>query len=211
MGLYSSKPKSKFVVFLEGNIGVGKSTALRALEKEGYITVTEPIERWIDFKGINFLDLYSKNMTKWAFTFQTMALFTLWKKQREALKSPARIIIMERSVHSVIKMFAANQVKSGFISQEQYVLLSEMSQSWAELKERKEAFIYLRGSPLLAYQRSQSRGRQEESEIPLEYFQDLHEALENWIPMEKNVKVVDASAAPEAVCQRILQVVSQLE
>lgn len=212
MGLSASKLRKQYVVIVEGNIGIGKSTALNALKEKGFTVVTEPVEDWVDFKGINFLSLYTSDMTKWAFTFQTMALYTLWNKQMEKLNNPEKIIIVERSVHSVVKMFAANQVRSGFMHHEQYVLLEEMANSLSKLSKRKEVFIYLKGDPKLAFKRSNSRGREEESIIPLEYFQDLHNTLENWMKTEGKLQaVVDSTQTSDAVQRDILRAISQLE
>lgn len=41
--------------------------------------------------------------------------------------------------------------------------------------------VYLRTSPEIVYERMKKRGRSEESLVPLEYLQQLHELHENWL------------------------------
>ena len=199
------------IVYIEGNIGVGKSTLLETLQEKGYPVVQEPVSLWTNFHGINFLELYSQDMQKWAFTFQSMVLSTLWQAQLEAVQSKAPIVVAERSLHSVVKMFAKAQTAEGFMCPEQFVLLESMSKAMASQFNRKEHHIYLRGSATLAYQRLKSRARMEETSLSQEYLQTLHRILDDWMEAEPALHaVVDATGTPEAVQQQVLQVLGQL-
>ena len=44
-----------------------------------------------------------------------------------------------------------------------------------------DMIIYLRTSPEVAHQRLRSRGREEESQVPLTYVQEQHKAYEDWL------------------------------
>lgn len=204
--------KTTYFVSIEGNIGIGKSTVLKSLKKHGMNVVPEPVELWTNFEGINFLELYSSNLAKWAFTFQTMVLFTMWTNQAKAASKKDKIIVVERSLHSVVKLFSTLQLKQNLISQEQFTLIKTMAEKFMNLFQRKQVFIYLRGMPETAFKRSTKRGRTEESTLPLEYFQNLHQGMEDWMAAQTDViAVIDASQSPENILDMVLRAVQQLK
>lgn len=208
----ATRPKSPTVVYIEGNIGIGKSTLLTTLQEHGYPVVQEPVSLWTNFHGINFLDLYSKDMEKWAYTFQSMVLFTSWQTQLKFMQGSAPVVVAERSLHSVVKMFVQMQREANMINKEQYVLLQEMCKSMTAQFQRKEHHIYLRGTPEIAFQRIQTRARKEENTLSKDYIQGLHTVLENWMDNEPALHaVVDASSTPETVQQQVLRAIHQLE
>lgn len=45
--------------------------------------------------------------------------------------------------------------------------------------------VYLRTTPEVVYERIKKRARFEESNVPLKYLKDLHEAHENWLVRRK--------------------------
>lgn len=69
---------------IEGNIGCGKSTFLEVLREKfpEAVWIEEPVKDWQDLggKGINMLERYYKEPTRWGFTFQIYAIFTRIKK-----------------------------------------------------------------------------------------------------------------------------------
>jgi len=80
--------------------------------------VQEPVSLWTNVHGINFLELYSQDMHQWALTFQSMVLSTMWQAQLKVVQSGAYVVIAERSLHSVVKMFAKAQMTEGFMCPE---------------------------------------------------------------------------------------------
>ncbi|XP_034241722.1 deoxynucleoside kinase-like [Thrips palmi] len=203
--------KQPVIVYIEGNIGVGKSTLLKKLEEKGYLVVQEPVSQWTNYHGINFLELYTQDMQKWAFTFQSMVLSTLWQAQLEAIQQENPVIIAERSLHSVVKMFAKTQKDAGFMNEEQYVLLDNTAKTMVSQYKRKEYFIYLRGGVSTAYKRIHKRARDEESTLSKGYIQQLHLILDNWMENEPGLHaVVDATGSPETVQQQVIEALGQL-
>ena len=68
-------------LFLEGNIGSGKSTFLKELQKyfPNIKFINEPVETWesiVDESGNNMIENYYKDNKKYAFSFQVMAYGT---------------------------------------------------------------------------------------------------------------------------------------
>ena len=69
------------VLFIEGNIGAGKSTLLKRLAEEmpSWQCILEPLDTWrslVDSDGINVLDWFYKDPTKYAYAFQSFAFFS---------------------------------------------------------------------------------------------------------------------------------------
>ena len=52
-------------------------------------------------------------------------------------------------------------------------------------------FIYLKTSPKLCYERMKKRNRSEEQQIPIEYFEAIHELHEEWLGSHNNTLIVD--------------------
>ena len=48
-----------------------------------------------------------------------------------------------------------------------------------------DLIVYLRTRPEVAFQRMQSRGRAEESVVPLSYLESLHQCYEDWLIHKK--------------------------
>ncbi|XP_026681786.1 thymidine kinase 2, mitochondrial-like [Diaphorina citri] len=91
--------KKPFTVFVEGNIGSGKTTFLDYFNKSGDITAyAEPVNLWRDVKGHNLLALMYENASRWSLTFQTMVQKTMLEVHLDQPITPIKM--MERSIHS---------------------------------------------------------------------------------------------------------------
>ena len=70
------------IVFLEGNIGAGKSTCLKhwlPLLGDGVTILDEPLDVWLSTKdetGTNLLDKFYQDPVRWGFTFQMAAFIS---------------------------------------------------------------------------------------------------------------------------------------
>ena len=75
--------------------------------------------------------------------------------------------------------------------------------------EARPKIIYLRSTPKVCLERTNKRSREEESKIPLEYFEKLHVLHEKWMEMEheKDVFVIDTSIEFENDKERIEEII----
>ena len=109
------------LVSLEAIIGAGKSTLLESIKRhfgDAVVVVPEPVGVWTDVDGHNLLSRYYGDQERWAFSFQTFAIFSRLRAVREALQSEVvpgktRAVIMERSWTSDRECFAALLHDSG--------------------------------------------------------------------------------------------------
>ena len=94
-----SKGDKPFTVFIEGNIGSGKTTFLNHFQKfDEVCLLTEPVEKWRNCGGVNLLDLMYKEPYRWAMPFQTYVTLTMLNMHTQQTKKPVKL--MERSMFS---------------------------------------------------------------------------------------------------------------
>ena len=96
-GNLSQTDNYPFTVFIEGNVGSGKTSFLSFFKQfDELLVLEEPIEKWRDLKGVNLLDLKFKEPEKFQFPFQHYA--TLTRLQQHLQVSEKQIKIIERSL-----------------------------------------------------------------------------------------------------------------
>lgn len=88
--------------------------------------------------------------------------------------------------------------REGRLQPAEFAVLSEWH-SWMEehFDLNLDLIIYLRASPETVYNRMQTRGRAEESSVPLDYLKNLHETYEDWLVRGKLGSVSHYSSLPE--------------
>ena len=92
---------------IDGNIGSGKSTIVRALKNalkndKRFVFLEEPVSEWCDIKskdGKTILEKFYTDQTKYAFSFQMMAYISRLSQIKRAIReNPGSHIITERSL-----------------------------------------------------------------------------------------------------------------
>jgi len=176
-----------FTISVEGNVGAGKSTLLDYFGKYAEVGVyKEPLDIWQNLNGTNFLEQAYQDPERWGMTFESLVMLTMVEEHlANSLLSPDSYLpikVMERSVHSTRACFIEN-LKPILNNGEMKVL-----DSWYRLFTDQPSFdvdvdlvIYLKTSPEVAISRVQSRSREEEAEIPSEFFYRMHQLHEDWL------------------------------
>ena len=76
--LLNNKIRQKIII-IEGNIGTGKTTFLKMLEKYGCEVIYEPVKVWqstCNDDGKNLLETFYSDMKRWAYSMQSFAFKT---------------------------------------------------------------------------------------------------------------------------------------
>lgn len=192
-------------VYLEGNIGVGKSTLAAGIARTGrYMVTPEPVSTWIDLEGHNFLGLYSSDRYKWSFPFQTLAQITLARSMRTPSSLPR---IFERSAETSLNVFAQMALDDGILSPPHMALLRLLREELTvSCRPWPAHHFYIRVSPQLALQRARTRGREEDCGWPLEYHQRVHDYHERWVQSlpPGMVTILDGSLPPDDLLKEAL-------
>lgn len=177
---------------LEGNIGSGKSTLLKAVGQYLNVDVVpEPTFKWQhDHKTGNILELFYKDTSRWAYTFQSYAFITRMQAiiEHQAAYPDKEAQILERSVYCDRYCFAKNCYESGFMNGLEWKVYSDWF-AWLieQYSPLPKGFIYLRTSPEVALTRLKKRHRFEEGSIALDYLQSLHRKHEEWLVEKQDV------------------------
>lgn len=186
------------VVFIEGNIGTGKTTLLSALKEKvpKCQIINEPLEMWrslSDSSGSNILNCFYKDPHKYAYAFQSFAFLSRFQMLKE-IDHSCKYVFIERSIHSDKHIFAKNCYESGLITDMEWVLYNK----WFDLiTENMKSFpfvhLYLRCETEVAHERQKNRGRDEESNLTIEYMRSIHDRHEEWLCKDEKVIVVDVN------------------
>ena len=178
-------------VYIEGNIGSGKSTFAKNLENYNFamnkVIVQEPVDEWLETKdsdGKNILDKFYSDINRWSFTFQMNSFISRSNKLHKYVKENDKntLVFCERSVFSDKNIFAKNSYENGKMTKMEYDIYCRLNgNEIAILFELKpDAYIYLKCNPNVNSERIKKRARNEEENIPLEYLEQIHQKHEEW-------------------------------
>ncbi|CAB4060392.1 tdk [Lepeophtheirus salmonis] len=199
--------KNRFTVCVEGNIASGKTTFLKLfnsnlqfdkeLPQVSCKVIEEPVPSWQNLCGHNILEMMYKDPHRWGHLFQSYVTLTM--TQAHTLQIKESIKLMERSLLTAERCFAANLYCSGIMSKPEYLVLKEWYaylNSHPKINVSADLIVYLRTTPETCFKRTISRSRTEESAISISYLKDLHKLHEECLIEDKSlttpVIVVDA-------------------
>lgn len=187
------------MIYIEGNIGAGKSTFLELFKEylvqnlPGSKVLPEPVQAWMetqDSNGKSILQHYYEDQKKYGFTFQMNAFISRVNEIEEIRKENLQHLFVERSVYTDKNVFTLTNYKNGNINEIEH----EVYQQWFNVFTEKfnlkpKAYIYLKTSPETCAVRIKRRDRTGESSIPLEYLRELHILHDTWLAQEKKFGV----------------------
>ena len=175
----------KFIA-VAGNIGAGKSSLVEFLERRhGARAIYEP------YVGNPYLDDFYADMKGYAFHSQLYFLTHKFRlhlglgaeaRQPQAIRRPADdTIVLDRTIYEDAEIFARNLAQTGFMSERDYGLYSELYESMKLALRPPDLLIYLRCPVRALRRRIKQRGRASEQSIPIEYLKRLNTLYEDWI------------------------------
>ncbi len=162
-------------VAIAGNIGSGKTTLTRLMARHlGWKPHFEDVD------NNPYLHSFYEDMQRWSFNLQIYFLNSRFRQVVEIRKS-GQNIIQDRTIYEDAYIFAPNLHSMNLMSTrdfENYVSLFELMSSFIQ---PPDLLIYLRASVSTLVEQIQSRGREYEESIRLDYLKLLNERYENWI------------------------------
>ncbi len=187
---------SPIIIYVEGNIGTGKSTFLKNLDNDvlkrqyKYDVIYEPVEDW---QNIGILDKFYTDPERYCYLFQSYCLFTRFKLlKRIDKKDNLDFVFIERSIFSDKHVFANGCKQIGQMNDIEYQIYNSWFNHFNTIHPTSYYHIYLRLDPEVCLQRINTRNRSEESGIKIEYLNLLHTKHEEWIKSsEKFIRVYD--------------------
>ncbi len=149
------------VIFVEGNIGCGKSTLAKALgERIGYRVLDEPVDQ-------ELLELFYSDPAKWAYMFQMAMLHKRWRIQMQAAcEEPGAIV--DRSLWGDM-VFAKEHVRAGNIHKMEWKTYCAAVKNMCLVLFPPTLLLYLATDPETCLNRVRRRSRQSEEGVDLDY------------------------------------------
>jgi len=207
-------------VFVEGNIGAGKSTFIQALcvaagrraDRLCLLEWKEPIDDWSTLKVDDERSLFSAfyaNKGKYAFSLQVYILLTRISQYIRFLTMvPVRsgagnIVIVERSLATCL-LFSGILLECGHMDVLSHQILSAAVESIP--MPPKSLCIYIRTDVEVAKGRIQKRARKGEEDFDAEYLERLHRAHESTVALTADLTLngcLDESGLGEC-CEKVL-------
>ena len=188
------------IISIEGNIGSGKSTFVKALQtyfnktdeinKKIYF-LQEPVNIWETIKnndGENIIECFYKNQDKYAFSFQMMAYISRLSLLRKAVREGYDYIFTERCVNTDRNVFAKMLYDSGKIEKINFEIYTKWFDEFIE-EFNNFHYIYIKTNPEKALERINKRARPGET-IPLEYLKECDKYHNNWLETIESTNII---------------------
>ena len=176
------------IIFVEGNIGAGKTTFMRCIEqtKLNIQIIYEPVDEW---RKSGMLDRFYNNPKEFGKTFQFYCLYTRFKLF-ELIDNTKDVVFIERSMMCDNFVFARN-----CLSENDYLEYNMLYQNFLDIYKNlynyKFNFLYLYQPAWICHRHILTRGRQEENTINLEYIQSLEAYHDIWLRNIQEEKIHD--------------------
>ena len=185
---------SPIILYIEGNIGTGKSTFLKHLDnddlkkKYNYDVIYEPVDIW---QNVGILKKFYEDPKRYCYLFQSYCLFTRYQLLNN-IDPKLDYVFVERSIFSDNYVFAKTCKELGQLDDIEFKIYNDWFVKFLRNHPQKYYHIYLRVDPQTCLERIKQRNRGEESNISLFYLEKLHNAHENWSnnPVQKNLKFI---------------------
>ena len=215
----SSSSAPPIIISFDGNIGSGKSTKVKDIEKyysdqgrEDILFIQEPVDTWnsvVDENGVTILSNYYKDQKRFAFRLQMLAYISRLALLRDAIKKGYKYIITERCVGTDRNVFSKMLYDKGDIEHDEYTIYKKWYSEFIS-DVPIGAIVYIKASPEICLERVNIRAREGEN-IPLEYLKECEKYHDEWISNENIPKLVidaniDLIKKPEANLEILKQI-----
>lgn len=174
MSQENNTPNIKHIA-IAGNIGAGKTTLCAMLGKHfGWDVHYESAD------DNPYLSDFYVDMHRWSFNLQ---IFFLNNRYQQVLKilSGDRTVVQDRTIYEDAYIFAPNLHEMGLMSTRDFENYFELFKTMSSQIQPPDLLIYLKASIPTLVSHIQSRGRDYEGNMSLDYLKNLNQRYDNWI------------------------------
>jgi deoxyadenosine/deoxycytidine kinase len=172
----SKKPKH---IAVAGNIGAGKTTLTELLAKH---------YKWIphfeDVEHNPYLNDFYEDMPRWSFQLQIYFLNSRLNQLVE-IRNGTETVIQDRTIYEDAYIFAPNLHEMGLMSKRDFDNYAKFFSTLKTMVQPPDLLIYLQATVPTLVGQIQSRGREYEENIRLDYLKRLNEYYNRWIESYK--------------------------
>ena len=162
-------------IAIAGNIGSGKTTLTRLLSKHfGWKPHYEEVD------NNPYLESFYEDMKRWSFNLQIYFLNSRFRQVMDIRRS-GDDIIQDRTIYEDAYIFAANLYDMGLMETRDYQNYQDLFELMSSFLQAPDLLIYLRASVPTLVRQIQTRNRDYEQSIRLDYLKALNKRYENWI------------------------------
>ena len=162
-------------IAVAGNIGSGKTTLTRLLSDH---YKWEP--HFEDVDENPYLNDFYNDMQRWSFNLQVYFLTSRFSQILNVRES-GKDFIQDRTIYEDAYIFAPNLHSMGLMTTRDFENFFSMFNLIGSFIQPPDLLIYLRASVPTLVRQIQSRGRDYEESIRLDYLKSLNERYESWI------------------------------
>ncbi len=170
----NEKPIPKHIA-IAGNIGAGKTSLSALLGKNFGWEV-----HYEDTEDNPYLSDFYDDMTRWSFNLQ---IYFLNNRYRQVLdiQNGDHTVIQDRSIYEDAHIFAPNLHEMGLMSRRDFDNYFDLFKTMSSQVKAPDLMIYLRASVPTLVDHIQTRGRDYEGNMSLDYLKKLNQRYEEWI------------------------------
>lgn len=174
MNQTKEKPKINYVG-IAGNIGAGKTTLCEQLGKHfGWEVHYESTD------NNPYLSDFYEDMKRWSFNLQVYFLNNRYRQILDILNGDVTVV-QDRTIYEDANIFAPNLHDMGLMATRDFQNYTDLFHLMTSQIKAPDLLIYLKASIPTLVNHIQSRGRDYESSMSIEYLKRLNERYENWI------------------------------
>ncbi len=162
-------------VAIAGNIGAGKTTLCSLLGKH--------FDWDVHFESADdnpYLSDFYTDMKRWSFNLQIYFLNSRYSQILSILRGD-RTVVQDRTIYEDAHIFAPNLHHMGLMSTRDFENYQDLFRTMSSQIQPPDLLIYLRAGIPTLVDHIQSRGREYEGSMSLDYLKKLNERYENWI------------------------------
>ena len=182
--LNKERDNSFIYVAVAGNIGAGKSSLTELLSRH---------YQWQAFyESVDdnpYLADFYEDMRRWSFNLLIYFLSSRFRHQKEIL-SRSISFIQDRTIYEDVEIFAQNLHDMGLMSDRDFNNYRALFKEMVAYLQPPNLLIYLRAQVPTLVRQIQSRGREYENSIRIDYLERLNKHYENWIEEYPHPKLI---------------------
>ena len=155
-------------IAIAGNIGAGKTTLSECLAKHYGWNV-----HYEDTTDNPYLSDFYNDMKRWSFNLQIYFLNSRYK-QLLKIQQGSKTVVQDRTIYEDAYIFAPNLFEMGLMSERDFQNYIDLFKTMSSQVNPPDLLIYLRSSIPTLVNHIQSRGREYEGNMSLDYLKRLN-------------------------------------
>lgn len=166
------KPKH---IAIAGNIGAGKTTLCELLSNH--------FDWEVNYESTDdnpYLEDFYEDMSRWSFNLQIYFLNNRYRQILDIQKGD-KTVIQDRSIYEDAYIFAPNLHDMGLMAERDFRNYFDLFKLMSSQVNPPDLLIYLKADIPTLVDHIQSRGRDYETSMSIDYLKSLNEKYESWI------------------------------